>query len=81
MEDINVDLKESISSELRSLRAKIGLTTKEVAIKSKVNKDTIVRYENNKTKMNIDILSKLLFTYNVPFDIFFTNVDANMQNK
>jgi len=78
---MNIELKESIASELRKLRADLNITLEELAIKSKVNKDTISRYENNMVSMNIDILFKLLSAFNVNFDIFFTNVNANMQNK
>lgn len=78
---MNIELKECIASELRKLRADKHITIEELAVKSKVNKDTISRYENNIVSMNIDILFKILSAYNVSFDIFFTNVNANMHNK
>ena len=73
--------RELIADELRGIRAKQDLSIEIVAEKSKVNKDTISRYENNSVSMNIDIIEKLLKTYNVGFDIFFTNIYANKHNN
>ena len=41
---------------------------------------TVARYENNSVSMQLDMLEKILSVYNVPLNIFFTNVSANMQN-
>lgn len=68
--------RELISDELRSIRAGKKISIEKVAEESKVNKDTISRYENNLVSMQIDILEKLLKFYEVDFDIFFTNIYA-----
>lgn len=73
--------RELIADELRSLRALKKASIETVAKESNVNKDTISRYENNLTSMQIDILEKLLNYYNVSFDIFFTNIYAKKHNK
>ena len=68
--------RELIADELRSIRAIKDVSIEEVARGSQVNKDTISRYENNLTSMQIDILEKLLNYSNQDFDIFFTNIYA-----
>ena len=73
--------RELIAEELRSIRAVKKVSIEKVAEESKVNKDTISRYENNMTSMQIDILEKLLNYYNVNFDIFFTNIYAKKHNN
>ena len=78
---MNVDLKEAIASELRKARAGLDMSIEEGAIKSGVNKDTICRYENNQVNMSIDILYKILSSYNISFDIFFASINANKQRK
>lgn len=78
---MNAELKESIASELRKIRAGLNMSIEQVALNSGVNKDTICRYENNQVNMNIDILFKILSSYNVSFAIFFANINANKQNN
>jgi len=73
--------RELIAEELRSIRAIKKVSIERVAEESQVNKDTISRYENNLTSMQIDILEKLLNYYNVNFDIFFTNIYAKKHNS
>lgn len=73
--------RELIADELRSIRAKKKLSIENVAKLADVNKDTISRYENNNTSMQIDILEKLLNCYEVDFDIFFTNIYANKHKR
>lgn len=72
--------RESVASELRSLRAKYNLTTEEVANISGLNKDTIIRYEKAKVSITLDNLIKLLSAYNIQINIFFKNIYANKQN-
>lgn len=62
--------RESVASELRSLRAKYNLTTEEVANISGLNKDTIIRYEKAKVSITLDNLIKLLSAYNIQINIF-----------
>ncbi len=73
--------RELIAEELRSIRARKKKSIEIVALESKVNKDTISRYENNLVSMQIDILEKLLDYYKIDFAIFFTNIYANKHNK
>ena len=70
-----------IADELRSLRAKKDVSIVEVASKTSINKDTIVRYENGLVSANVDILDKLLTYYEMEFDIFFTLVCANKHKE
>lgn len=72
--------KQKVSSELRALRAKNGLKQKEVANIAGIDIMTVARYENNSVSMQLDMLEKILSVYNVPLNIFFTNISANMQN-
>lgn len=74
------NFKESVASELRSLRAKYGYTQKEIAEKANVDTMTIVRYENNNSSMQLDMLEKITNAYDIPIYIFFENISANMQN-
>lgn len=69
--------RELIADQLRSIRAKKDLTIGEVAKETGINKDTISRYENNLSSMQIEMLEKLLLFYKVDFDNFFTNIYAN----
>ena len=73
--------RELIADELRSIRARTGLSIETVAKETQISKDTISRYENNLVSMQIDILEKLLNYYNINFDIFFTNIYANKHNN
>ena len=73
--------REMISAELRSIRAFKHLSIESVANATNVNKDTISRYENNLTSMQIDVLEKLLKFYEIDFNIFFTNIYANKHKK
>lgn len=73
--------RELIAEELRSIRAIKKVSIEEVSKESQVSKDTIYRYENNTTSMQIDMLEKLLNYYDVDFDIFFTNIYAKKHNN
>ena len=73
--------RELITDELRSIRAEKKYSIEFVVNNSNVNKDTISRYENNLTSMQIDILEKLLNFYKIDFDIFFTNIYAKKHKK
>lgn len=74
------NFKECVSAELRSLRAKHKYTQKEVADRASVDIMTVVRYENNSTSMQLDMLEKIVAVYDMPIYIFFDNVSANLQN-
>lgn len=73
--------KETVASELRILRAKYGYTQKEIAEKADVDTMTIVRYENNNSSMQLDMLEKITNAYDIPIYIFFENISANLHNK
>lgn len=73
--------KENVADELRSLRAKCNLSQREVAKIAGVDVGTIVRYENNTTSMQLDIIEKILSVYKTNASIFFKSISANMQNK
>lgn len=69
--------RELIAEELRALRAKSKLSLEDVADISKLNKDTICRYENNQVSMQIDNLEKIIQAYDKDFSIFITQIYAN----
>ncbi len=73
--------KELVSSELRGLRAKYNYKQKEVAEKADVDIMTIVRYENNSTSMQLDMLEKIISVYGLSLANFFNIISANMQKK
>jgi len=75
------NFKELVASELRGLRARYNYTQKEVAEKANVDIMTIVRYENNNTSMQLDMLEKIIAVYEIPIYIFYNNISANLQNN
>lgn len=75
------NFKEQVASELRSLRGKFNYKQKEVANIANIDVMTVVRYENNSTSMQLDMLEKIISVYNITLAIFFSNVSANMQKK
>lgn len=74
-------IRKYIADELRSLRAKNNISLVELSNILKINKDTISRYENASSSINIDTLETFLNYYNIDFDIFFSNVCANKHSK
>lgn len=75
------NFKDYVSAELRSLRAEHNYKQKDVANKANVDVMTIVRYENNSTSMQLDMIEKILSVYNVNLGNFFKIISAKMQNK
>ena len=73
--------KEVVASELRALRAKYNYKQKEVADMAGIDTMTVVRYENNSTSMQLDMLEKIISVYELDLSIFFDIVSANMQNN
>lgn len=73
--------KEVVASELRALRAKHNYKQKEVADMAGIDTMTVVRYENNSTSMQLDMLEKIISVYELDLSIFFDIVSANMQNN
>nr|WP_306299863.1 MULTISPECIES: helix-turn-helix transcriptional regulator [unclassified Streptococcus] len=56
---------------LRALRVNYGLTAKEVASTVGIHYQTLLKYENDSTKIPMDLLSKLAVFYNVATDNIF----------
>ncbi len=77
---MKMEVKDYIASQLRSYRAELNLSIQEVADKSRVNKDTISRYENASVSPNIEFLEKILEVYGIDFCIFFEKRYANKHN-
>ena len=75
------NFKDYVSAELRSLRAEHNYKQKDVANKANVDVMTIVRYENNSTSMQLDMIEKILSVYNVNLEKFFKIISAKMHNK
>lgn len=73
--------KDYVSAELRSLRAEHDYKQKDVADKANIDVMTIVRYENNSTSMQLDMIEKILSVYDINLEIFFSNISAKMQNN
>lgn len=72
------NFKDYVSAELRSLRAEHNYKQKDVANKANVDVMTIVRYENNATSMQLDMIKKILSVYNVNLEKFFKIISAKM---
>lgn len=69
-----------IGKELLKLRIDNGFSIEELSRKSKLNKDTLYRYERGEGN-NFDTLLKILNVYNLNLKLFFDIVYANMQNE
>lgn len=69
-----------IGKELLKLRIDNGFSIEELSKKSKLNKDTLYRYEKGNGN-NFDTLARILGVYDLDFKIFFDIVYANMQNN
>ena len=76
-----MDFKEAVASELRSLRARVKLTQKEVSERAGVDVGTIVRYENNQISMNLENLEKIIRAYGIDCYIFFDSINAKLHNE
>lgn len=72
--------KDYVSAELRCLRAENNYKQKDIADKANIDVMTVVRYENNSTSMQLDMIEKILSVYGIKTEIFFENISAKMQN-
>ena len=70
----------AIGLELANVRKSKDLLITEVSEATKINKDTISKYENGNSSIKIYILDILLNYYEVSIDIFFKKVYDRMQN-
>ncbi len=77
---MNENMKIMIGKELKKLRIDCGKSVEELSKKSKINKDTIYKYESGKGN-SFDTLEKLLNIYNVTYFIFFKRIYDTMQKK
>ena len=77
---MKAEMKVRIGKELLKLRIDNDMSIKDLSNKSKVNKDTIYRYENGHGN-RFDTLQKILDAYNLNLSIFFTKIYDSMQNK
>ena len=75
------ELVKDIGLELADIRKTNGYLIIDVAEKTKINKDTISKYENGNSSMKIFILAKLLDFYNISIVYFFTKVYDRMQSN
>lgn len=75
------ELGKIIANELRSLRIIHDKTVEEVAKSTKLNKDTIYRYEKDSSSIKLYILNKLLSYYELDFFIFITKIYDRLQSK
>lgn len=75
------DLIKCIGLELADIRRSNGYGILEVSENTKINKDTISKYENGNSSMKIYLLDTLLEFYGIDIAIFFNKVSARMQIK
>ena len=75
------ELVKYIGLELADIRKTKGYLIIDVAEKTKINKDTISKYENGNSSMKIFILAKLIDFYNISIVYFFTKVYDRMQSN
>lgn len=75
------ELVKYIGLELADIRKTKGYLIIDVAEKTKINKDTISKYENGNSSMKILILAKFLDFYNISIVYFFTKVYDRVQSS
>ena len=71
----------AIGLELANIRKSRDLLITEVSEATKINKDTISKYENGNSSIKIYILDILLNYYDVSIDIFFKKVYFRIKIK
>ena len=67
MEEIN----KNISAKLKGLRAEKGFSLEEMAEKIGVHRETLRKYENNPSSIEIGTLLKMLHIYDIETTYFF----------
>lgn len=75
------ELIKSIGLELADIRRSRELQIITVSEATKLNKDTISKYENGNSSMKIYIINILLEYYGIDLLYFFTKVHDRMQNN
>lgn len=77
---MNDNIHIMIGKELVLLRIENGLSIENIVDKTKLNKDTLYRYEKGRGN-NFNTLAKILSAYNINFYIFFRRIYDRMQNE
>lgn len=77
---MKTQLIKAIGLELADIRRSKSLLIADVANVTRINKDTISKYENGNSSMKIYIIDNLLEYYNINIVSFFTKVYDRMQN-
>lgn len=70
-----------ISTKLKGLRAENGYLMENVADKLGIHRETLRKYENNPSSMEIGMFLKLLNLYDVETTYFFDLVYGKMPNN
>ena len=76
MEEIN----KNISAKLKGLRAEKGFSLEEMAEKIGVHRETLRKYENNPSSIEIGTLLKMLNIYDIETTYFFELIYGKMPN-
>lgn len=71
----------AIGLELADVRRSKDILITDVAKDTKINKDTISKYENGNSSMKVYIIDILLDYYGINIANFFANVNDRLQNK
>ena len=77
MEEIN----KNISAKLKGLRAEKGFSLEEMAGKIGVHRETLRKYENNPSSIEIGTLLKMLNIYDIETTYFFELIYGKMPKE
>ena len=77
MEEIN----KNISAKLKGLRAEKGFSLEEMAEKIGVHRETLRKYENNPSSIEIGTLLKMLNIYDIETTYFFELIYGYMPKE
>lgn len=77
MEEIN----KNISAKLKGLRAEKGFSLEEMAEKIGVHRETLRKYENNPSSIEIGTLLKMLNIYDIETTYFFELIYGKMPRE
>ena len=68
----------NISGKLKGIRAEHGYTLEEVADKLNIHRETLRKYENNPSNIEIGVFLKILDIYNIETTYFFDLIYGTM---
>ena len=77
MEEIN----KNISAKLKGLRAEKGFSLEEMAEKIGIHRETLRKYENNPSSIEIGTLLKMLNIYDIETTYFFELIYGKMPKE